>query len=116
MSIVQNFISGFGCYSLFWESTFNKEGWFAKRMDDFKEYREGLAQKQAARGFQMIEWQWRDLKKSDREDILAVYWGGHGFDSTMAYVSYDELKTDLGAREPDSESKISRLRKLGRVF
>ena len=116
MSIVQNCISGFGCYSMFWETTFRKEGWFNKRLDDFKEYREGLAQKQAARGFDMIEYMWRNHEVSDSENVFAVYWKGHGFASTVAYLSYDELKMDLEARETEFQKKINRLKRLGHIF
>jgi hypothetical protein len=116
MSIVQNCISGFGCYSIFWGTTFRKEGWFAKRLDDFKEYREKLAQKQAARGFDMIEYMWRNHEVSDSENVFAVYWKGHGFASTVAYLSYDELKMDLEARETEFQKKINRLKRLGHIF
>lgn len=96
-SIVQNVISGPGCYSVYWKTTFEKEGWLAEKTEGYGygEYRIAQARKFAERGFTMVRWPERNVEVGKGRHIFAVYWRDNGVDNTMEDLSRDEFEMDL---------------------
>ena len=96
-SIVQNVISGFGCYSVYWKTTFNMEGWFGEKMErvDYEEYRAAQAQKFAERGFRMVRWPDRNAEAGQGRHIFAAYWRRKGNSDIMEDLYRDEFEMDL---------------------
>jgi hypothetical protein len=95
MSVVQNFITGWGCYSVHWESTFEKRGWLARRLEGFPEYEVEEINKKRAMGIELVPWKERDLEKSRKDSIFVVYWPVSGKDCGHKYISRKELESDL---------------------
>ena len=77
-SIVQNFISGWGCYCMHWKTTFDGWGWIANRLDAFPKYRIELVAKEAARGMRLVPWKDRDLEECTQVKVFAVKFPGSG--------------------------------------
>jgi len=99
-SLVQNFISGWGAYSIQWESTFNRAGWMAKRLDPYPKYQEEEIQKYDRRGFRVVRWLDRHLVSQGEQNIFAVYWPMKQSVCGQTYLSFEELELELSIRQP----------------
>jgi len=95
MSVVQNFISGWGCFSIHWESTFAKRGWLAERLEPYPEYQETEIRKMDAKGINLVRWNERDSVKSPTESVFAVYLPRMRNSCSHAYISLEELENEL---------------------
>ena len=111
ISIVQNFISGWGCGCIHWASTLSGKGWMAKRLDptpgcseqelrELDEYKKGEIRKYGDRGIRLVTWGERDVEERSSDFVFVVYFAGKGKESSHAYVPLEELKQLL-----DFESK-----------
>jgi hypothetical protein len=95
MSVVQNFISGWGCFSIHWESTFAKRGWLAERLKSYPVYQEQVIQKMDAKGVNLVRWNERDSVKCPTESIFVVYLPRLRKSCSHAHISLEELENEL---------------------
>jgi hypothetical protein len=95
-SVVQNVISGWGCYSMHWKSTFAGWGWMVLRMEDpkFPESKERLVAKWAARAMTLVSWKERDMDECMQPSIFAIYFFG-GKVCGEAELRLEELQNEL---------------------
>ena len=95
-SVVQNIISGWGCYSMHWKSTFAGWGWMDLRMEDpkFPESKERLVAKWAARAMTLVSWKERDMDECTQPSIFAIYFFG-GKVRAEAELPLGELQNEL---------------------
>ena len=94
-SLVQNFISGWGCCSLHWENTFDRRGFLAKRLEEFPEYEELVIEKWAVRKFKLVRWKDREQVNCRFTNVYVMYFpdGERGFG--QGYLSLEELEREL---------------------
>jgi hypothetical protein len=104
-SVVQNLITGYGFYSLRWEATFNRTGWFSCRLAPYEEYREKLRWKWGARGVTVLDWEDRDMKVSAKQEVFSVYFQEAGDVEILQYLNFDSLKADLGLPVDEEETE-----------
>ena len=91
LSIVQNCISGWGCYSMYWGSTLERRGWMAERLDGFPEYQTEMVEKYGVRGIRLVPWAERERTNGV---VYAVSWGRRMGDLER-YITFGEFKKEL---------------------
>lgn len=78
MSVVQNAITGWGCFILNWEYTFANRGWLAERLSGYPEYQMKAQMKYANYGISIMPWtDWED-KNLDARKVFVVRWKRDG--------------------------------------
>ena len=73
----------------------------AKRLDPFPEYQEEEIRKYRGRGFRVVRWADRDLVDWKHGKVFAVYLSVpvRPYQSTHAYISFEELEVEFQLRE-----------------
>jgi len=79
-----NYISGWGAASLFWQMTFDKHGFMAKRLTASVEYRKELKEQYMRRGIRLVEYEIRP-KESIVENAFVVYFPSAGAGESHSY-------------------------------
>ena len=106
ISIVQNFISGWGCCCMHSETTLGRKGWMARRLDltpdhskeeirEMEKYKKGEISKYGDRGIKLITWGERDMVNCPPDRVFVVYFSGKGKECGHAYLSLEELEREL---------------------
>jgi hypothetical protein len=95
MSIVQNFISGWGCYSVYWKTTFAKVGWLAERLHSYLEYQEELMREMEVKGVKLVRWEERESLDFHSDKVFVVYFPFIRDRYRHGYISLEEMKTGL---------------------
>jgi hypothetical protein len=94
-SVVQNFISGWGCFSVHWQSTFDRKGWMAQRLDPYPKYQMDEIEKYDEMGIELVRWGERDAAAYQECNIYAVYLPAKMNGLDHAYITVEELKEEL---------------------
>jgi hypothetical protein len=92
-SLVQNFICGWGCCSIHWESSFEKRGWMAQRLDSYPEYQDELVRKWREKGFKLVPWKDRESCNWKSGSVYVMYLPGSG--CGQAYISKNDLENEM---------------------
>jgi hypothetical protein len=91
---VQNYISGWGCCSIYWESTFEGRGWTVARLQEYPEYQKTLAEKYSVMGMRIVPWEEREGTLSEVNAFI-VYWCAKEGRMGQAYLSVKEVEMTL---------------------
>lgn len=97
MSVVQNFISGWGCVSVYSESTFAKRGWLAARLNSFSEYQDEVIREMDVKGIKLVRWKEKESVKCPSDSVFVVYLPRARNGCGHAYISLEELEKELVA-------------------
>lgn len=92
-SVVQNGITGWGCFSMNWEDTFAGQGWFAERVAQYPEFQFRERAKYDRKGITIVPWsEWRE-KGCEERKVFTVHWGVVEGGEVEGHVPLMELKT-----------------------
>jgi hypothetical protein len=101
-SVVQNAITGWGCFNLNWESTFSERGWFAERLAEYSAFRTKEEKKYAQKGITIVPWTDWDDKDLGKRKAFAVRWSHMaGTGVVQSDVSLAELKELLNGMKSE---------------
>jgi hypothetical protein len=90
ITIVQNFISGWGCCSVRWGPTFDKMGYFARRINT-AEFREKEKKKWAGRGVRLVPFYDRKKVMGNSVSAFVAYWPRGGRERAVEHIASREL-------------------------
>jgi F-box domain len=90
VTVVQNFISGRGCCSVRWGPTFDKMGYFARRIGA-SEWRNKEMRKWSKRGVLLKIFKGRKKVLGDSNSALVVWWGGEGKERIIEHIPSEQL-------------------------
>ena len=107
MSVVQNAITGWGCFILNWEYTFANRGWLAERLSGYPEYQMTAQMKYANYGISIMSWaDWED-KNLEARKVFVVRWKPDTNDDGEGTMSLTDWKALLSAgMQSDSISSL----------
>jgi len=89
-TVVQNFISGRACCSIRWGPTFDKMGYFAKRINA-TEYQEKETRKWNGRGVKLVPFKSRKTVMGDSVSAFVVYWPSGGKRKAFEHIRSEQL-------------------------
>jgi hypothetical protein len=90
VTVVRNFISGRGCFSMRWGPTFDKKGHFAKRIKA-SEWRDKELRKWRERGVLLRMFKSRKKVLGDSNSGLVVWWGGEGKEQILEHMPFEQI-------------------------
>ena len=93
-SVVQNYISGWGCCSIYWERTFEGRGWTVARLQEYPEYQKTLAEKYSGMGMRIVPWEERERTLSE-VNAFTVLWSAKEGCMGQTYLSLKEVEMAL---------------------
>jgi hypothetical protein len=92
VSVVQNGITGWGCFMLNWEYTFADRGWLAERLSVYPEYQEKARMKYANQGISIVPWtEWKDKNLLARKVFVVLWKQGRMGEDTISLTEWKAL-------------------------